>query len=90
MAWGLLASLRPYPGVQYVPFSNDEILQIQRMLLEILCVILWSKFSRASYVTQVSRGADMSLTFPISYFPICSTTKRIFLGWVKEVRTTKS
>jgi hypothetical protein len=25
----------------------------------------------------------------ISYIPICSTTKRIFLGWVKEVRTTK-
>jgi hypothetical protein len=22
-------------------------------------------------------------------FPICSTSKRIFLGWVKEVRTTK-
>jgi hypothetical protein len=30
------------------------------------------------------------LAFPISYFPICSTTKRIFLGWVKEVRTMKS
>jgi hypothetical protein len=28
--------------------------------------------------------------FLFSYFPICSTTKRIFLGWVKEVRTTKS
>jgi hypothetical protein len=23
-------------------------------------------------------------------FPVCSTTKRIFLGWVQEVRTTKS
>jgi hypothetical protein len=31
------------------------------------------------------RGADKSLTFPI-----CSTTKRIFLGKDKEVRTTKS
>jgi hypothetical protein len=30
-------------------------------------------------------GADKSLAFPI-----CSTTERIFLGWVKEVRTTKS
>jgi hypothetical protein len=39
---------------------------------------------------HVSRGADESLAFPILYFPICSTTKRIFLGWVKEVRTTKS
>jgi hypothetical protein len=26
----------------------------------------------------------------ISYFPICSTTKRIFLGWVKEVRAKKA
>jgi hypothetical protein len=33
----------------------------------------------------VRRGADKSLAFPV-----CSTTKRIFLGWVKEVRTTKS
>jgi hypothetical protein len=32
----------------------------------------------------IRRGADKSLAFPI-----CSTTKRIFLGWVKEVRTTK-
>jgi hypothetical protein len=30
----------------------------------------------------VRKGADRSLTFPIS-----STTKRIFLGWVKEVIT---
>jgi hypothetical protein len=36
------------------------------------------------------RGADKSLAFPVSYFPICGTTKRVFLGWVKEVRTTKS
>jgi hypothetical protein len=35
-------------------------------------------------------GADKSLAFPISYFPICSTTKIIFLEWVKEIRTTKS
>jgi hypothetical protein len=38
----------------------------------------------------IHRGADKSLAFPISYFSICSTTKIIFLGWVKEVRTTKS
>jgi hypothetical protein len=38
----------------------------------------------------IRRGADKSLVFPISYFPICSTTKRIFLGWLKEVRNTKS
>jgi hypothetical protein len=34
---------------------------------------------------RLSRGADKSLAFPI-----CSATKRIFLGWVKEVTTTKS
>jgi hypothetical protein len=42
-----------------------------------------------SYGIRVRRGADESLVFPASYFPVCSTTK-IFLGWVKEVRTTKS
>jgi hypothetical protein len=31
----------------------------------------------------IHRGADKSLAFPISYFPICTTTKRIFFGWVK-------
>jgi hypothetical protein len=41
-------------------------------------------------VTRIRRGVDKFLAFPISYFPICSTTKIIFLGWVKEVRTTKS
>jgi hypothetical protein len=38
----------------------------------------------------IRRGADKSLAVSISYFTICSTTKRIFLGWVKEVRKTKS
>jgi hypothetical protein len=33
----------------------------------------------------IRKGADKFLAFPI-----CSTTKRIFLGWVKEFRTTKS
>jgi hypothetical protein len=31
----------------------------------------------------ICRGAEKTLVFLISYFPICSTTKRIFLGWVK-------
>jgi hypothetical protein len=35
-------------------------------------------------------GADKSLAFPISYFPICSTTKRIFLEWVREVEARGS
>jgi hypothetical protein len=41
-------------------------------------------------LVYVSRGADKSLAFPISYFPICNTTKKIFLGYVKEVGITKS
>jgi hypothetical protein len=49
----------------------------------------WPQRLLSSY-SLICRGADKSLAFPISYFPICSTTKRIFLGWVKEVRTTKS
>jgi hypothetical protein len=43
------------------------------------CLIIKEKY--------ICRDADKSLAFPISYFPICSTTKRIFLGWVKEVTT---
>jgi hypothetical protein len=39
---------------------------------------------------KIPRGAGEILALPISYFPICNTTKRTFLGWVKEVRTTKS
>jgi hypothetical protein len=46
--------------------------------------------SKSKTMFHVCRGADKSLAFPISYFPICSTAKRIFLVWVKEVRTTKS
>jgi hypothetical protein len=36
-------------------------------------------------IEVLRRDADNSLASPI-----CSTTTRIFLGWVKEVRTTKS
>jgi hypothetical protein len=36
-------------------------------------------------VEELRTGADKPLAFPI-----CGTTKIIFLGWVKEVRTTKS
>jgi hypothetical protein len=44
----------------------------------------------AQNIKEIRRSADKSLAFLISCFPICSITKRIFLGWVKEVRTTKS
>jgi hypothetical protein len=38
---------------------------------------------------SLRRAADKSLVFPVSKFPICSTNQRIFLEYVKEVRTTK-
>jgi hypothetical protein len=41
-------------------------------------------------MAKLRRGAEKSLAFHTSYFPICNTSKVIFLGWVKEVRTTKS
>jgi hypothetical protein len=51
---------------------------------------LWaSTFCYRDSFIFIFRGADKSLAFAISSFPICSTTKRMFLGWVKEVRTTK-
>jgi hypothetical protein len=40
---------------------------------------------RAVPSAGIRKGADKSLAFPI-----CITTERIFLGWVKEVRTMKS
>jgi hypothetical protein len=43
------------------------------------------QFLLEQYTLNIRRGADKFLAFPI-----CSTTKLIFLGWVKEVRTTKS
>jgi hypothetical protein len=33
----------------------------------------------------IRRGADKSLAFPLSYFPICSTTKIIFLDGLKKL-----
>jgi hypothetical protein len=58
----------------------------------ISCPIRSQSVYRLRYPGSVGirRGADKSLAFPISPFPISSKTKRIFLGWVKEVRTTKS
>jgi hypothetical protein len=47
------------------------------------------KWSHKNKTLYIRRGADKYLAFPIYYFPVCSTTKRIFLGWVKDVRTMK-
>jgi hypothetical protein len=52
--------------------------------------LFFTGYLTAYCVYRLRRGADKSLAFRISSFLICSTTKRIFLGWVKEVRTTKS
>jgi hypothetical protein len=42
----------------------------------------------SSYPSSLYVGVLISLW--LFLFPICSTTKRIFLGWVKQGRTTKS
>jgi hypothetical protein len=57
-----------------------------------VCGVFWSGRSLPTFLRSIGlrRCADKSLFFPISYFPACSTTKIIFLGRVKEVRTTKS
>jgi hypothetical protein len=52
--------------------------------------MLYKQGQLAVAVSELRTGADKSLAFPNSYFSICSTTKRIFLVCVKEVRTTKS
>jgi hypothetical protein len=44
---------------------------------------------KISLFWDIHRAADRFLAFPISYFPVCSTTKIIFLGLVKEVITTE-
>jgi hypothetical protein len=48
-------------------------------------VIQVTLFLQKYIIAMVHICADKSLAFRI-----CSTTKTIFLGWVKEVRTTKS
>jgi hypothetical protein len=62
--------------------------KLQVSILKLGILISVSRESNRSFVLR--SGADKSLAFPIFYFPICSTSKSIFLGWVKEVRTTKS
>jgi hypothetical protein len=47
--------------------------------------VLTAVVMKSSILWDIHRGADTTLAFRI-----CSTTKRIFLGWVKEVTTTKS
>jgi hypothetical protein len=51
---------------------------------------LHNQRAAASDTNKEGKGTDKSLAFLICYFLVCSTTKRIFLVWVKEVRTKKS
>jgi hypothetical protein len=52
------------------------------------CGSIWKENSLG--LIDIRRAAHKSLVFPISCFPVCSTTKIIFLVWFKEVITTKS
>jgi hypothetical protein len=45
-----------------------------------------SQYSNAkSNFQTLRRGADMSSALPISYFPICSTAKNLFLDGLKKL-----
>jgi hypothetical protein len=50
----------------------------------------YSRYKKINIFLPEYVGVLISLAFLISSFLICSTIKIIFLGWVKEVRTTKS
>jgi hypothetical protein len=52
--------------------------------LFIVIILLFNPTNSALVAVKICRGADKSLAFLISNFSICSTTKRIFLGWVKK------
>jgi hypothetical protein len=54
-------------------------------MFEIMRIIQLELRCCREHCIAVRRGADMSLAFPI-----CCTAKRIFPGWVIEVRITKS
>jgi hypothetical protein len=78
-----------------MPVDQDHSNHPSRRLSMDLAVIGIVKTQRQGMVTRarLRRGADKSLAFPISYFPICSTTKRIFLrsvcssGGIRRVNT---
>jgi hypothetical protein len=72
-------------SAQSVPNLLGFSVATQQSLMYTLFIRVTHKLlTTAIYTFQTCRGADKSLAFPI-----CSTIKIIFLGWVKEVRTTK-
>jgi hypothetical protein len=75
----------PEPPIQWLPGAISQ--EVKRPGVKLTTHL--HLVSRIRMV-ELRSGADKSLAFPISYFPICSTTKRIFLGWIKEVKTMKS
>jgi hypothetical protein len=48
----------------------------------VCCILGWRI---GPEIPDLRRGAAKSLAFPISYFPTCSTTKRIFLDGFKKL-----
>jgi hypothetical protein len=72
-------------------FPNHLVTRPQRETAPLLSVNVQQPKNSCTCLREiVCRGADKSLAFPLSSFYICSTTKRFCLGWVKEIRTTKS
>jgi hypothetical protein len=65
--------------------TKDSELNASRQYPNLICTLFICDCSQWRSEAFLRRGADKSLVFPI-----CSTAKRISLGWVKEVRTTKS
>jgi hypothetical protein len=57
-------------------------------LFPIMCLNYSKLLSTRGAGFKIHVGMLISLW--LFLFPVCSTTKRIFFGWVKEVRTTKS
>jgi hypothetical protein len=49
-----------------------------------------SKANHLARNQSLRRNGDKSLAFPIFYLLFAAQPKELFLGWVKEVRTTKS
>jgi hypothetical protein len=71
------------------PYCYSSLLSHCPMLVIYLTMLSVAKIIQCPVNDYVGVLISLCLfLFPI--FPICSTTKRIFLGWVKEVRTRKS
>jgi hypothetical protein len=76
-----------YNSIFSVPFNTDlDTASLNRPQKTCRKVII----SRRIWGCQSGGYVRVLISLWFFLIPICSTTKRIFLGWVKEVRTTKS